>query len=96
MSDPEKPRVEWTRRADSAIAEAAEAVGVSTDGVLAATESPSGGLIVLWTETGDDDAALWSSSFVRDADGVFVQSGERVLVAESVGDWLRRAGPPSS
>jgi hypothetical protein len=92
VTDPDVPRAEWASR--TAFAEAAEALRIPSDLVVAAVATAPDRVMTLWTPTGEDDAPLYSTTLGRDADGVLVPMGEPTLVADSFAGWLRQAGFP--
>ena len=59
-----RPRAEWTDR--TKFAEVAEALGVSTEYILAVSDNG----IVLWTPSQTPEGDIWRGRLERDADGV--------------------------
>lgn len=71
------PRVKWTGRTD--FAEAAEALKIPTDQVMAVTLRDDGRLTVMWSDGVDDDAPICASVLARDRQGVPVVVANRML-----------------
>ena len=62
----------WKNAPD--FAEVAEALGITTQQILASMNPQSNEVLVLWTETLDDNEGdLWSAGFRRDTDGILRQ-----------------------
>lgn len=68
----------------SSFAELAEALGISTDDVLASWNDGGPALKVLYTRDNYEPTVIWCAALLRDQDGILRMHGEPV---EQVGLW---------
>jgi len=69
MGDVPNFRAEWTDRTDPAMAEAAEALGIPTDMVMAYVWLSDDRMLAMFTPPEDEDE-VWGGLLERDGDGI--------------------------
>jgi hypothetical protein len=70
-------RWQYVLRSEPDLAAAAEALGVTTDWIMAVAPDADGEVLVLFSPDGPEDETLWSAWLVPDADGI-LHERERV------------------
>ena len=63
----------WVNRSSQAMQEAAEAVGTSTELVMAVAHAPDGAALVLFTPGLPDDQTVWAARLERDPHGILTE-----------------------